>query len=141
MPDIGGLCAALRNYFVVGVHSGTYVVSGGAFPPQTYLQDGQYFRIMGSVFNDGVHRFPAVDLVDEEFDGEVWAMAVPPDAVLLSEEIEKYNAKVDEMLLVEKGYTSESFGGYSYSLRVGAPAAMVEWSARIRRGMNRWRKL
>ena len=141
MPDIGELCAALRNYFVVGVHSGTYVVSGGAFPPQTYLQDGQYFRIMGSVFNDGVHRFPAVDLVDEEFDGEIWAMAVPPDAVLLAEEIDGFNAKVDEMLLVEKGYTMESFGGYSYSLRVGAPAAMVEWSNRIRRGMNRWRKL
>jgi hypothetical protein len=141
MPDIGGLCAALRNYFVVGVHSGTYVVSGGAFPPQTYLQEGQYFRIMGSVFNDGVHRFPCDDLIDEEFDGEVWAMAVPRDAVALAEEVERYNAKVDEMLLVEKGYTMESFGGYSYSLRVGAPAAMLEWAARIRRGMNRWRKI
>ena len=39
-----------------GIHPGPYTIKNGgiALP---FLQDGQYFRIMGSVFNDGLHRY------------------------------------------------------------------------------------
>ena len=68
------ICAELRNWFVVpdGVHIGTYTISGGSIAPLDFLQEGQYFRIIGSVFNDGVHQYPASDLTDETFHGAVY---------------------------------------------------------------------
>ena len=87
------ICAELRNWFVVpnGVHIQTYTISGGSIAPLDFLQEGQYFRIIGSVFNDGVHQYPAADLTDETFHGAVWSMAVPPAVIDLAAEIEEYN--------------------------------------------------
>lgn len=87
------LCAELRNYFEVpnGRHFGKFEISGGSIAPLDFLQEGQYFRIVGSVFNDGVYQYPATSLTDEVFDGAVWAMAVPPTLIALSAEIEEYN--------------------------------------------------
>ena len=84
------LCAELRNYSEVpnGRHFGKFEISGGRIAPLDFLQDGQYFRIIGSVFNDGVHQYPVPDLTDEVFNGAVWAMAVPPAVIDLSAEIE-----------------------------------------------------
>ena len=61
------ICAELRNWFVVpnGVHIQAYTISGGSIAPLDFLQEGQYFRIIGSVFNDGVYQYPAADLTDE----------------------------------------------------------------------------
>ena len=62
----------IRNWFTVdgGIHSGTFTIKDGgiALP---FLANGQYFRIIGSVFNDGLHQYPAADLVDEEFSGAI----------------------------------------------------------------------
>lgn len=51
----------IHNWFRVrdganGIHPGKYIIQDGgiALP---FLQDGQYFRICGSVFNDGLHRY------------------------------------------------------------------------------------
>ena len=83
------ICAELRNWFVVpnGVHIQTYTISGGSIAPLDFLQEGQYFRIIGSVFNDGVHQYPASDLTDETFHGAVWSMAIPPSVIDLAAEI------------------------------------------------------
>ena len=87
------ICAEIRNYFEVpnGRHLGTFTISGGSIAPLDFLQEGQYFRIVGSVFNDGVYQYPAASLTDEVFEGAVWAMAVPPTLIALSAEIKAYN--------------------------------------------------
>ena len=74
------MCAICRNYFTddSAKHKGTFSVKDGVLSPLDYLAEGQYFRVVGSVFNDGVHQYPAPDLTDEVFDGEVWAMRLPP---------------------------------------------------------------
>ena len=48
----------LHNYFVVsgGVHAGEYVINSSALDVD-FLQSGQYYRIVGSVFNDGIHKY------------------------------------------------------------------------------------
>ena len=128
----------LNNWFVVrgGIHRGKYSISGGS-TTLPFLADGQYFRIVGSVFNDGLHQYPSADLVDEEFTGEVWAMAVPPAVVALSSEIEEWTKKNPD-----SGYSSESFGGYSYS-RVTDPNTGVPmgWQGVFRGRLNAWRKI
>ena len=134
------ICAELRNYFEVpnGRHFGKFTISGGSIAPLGFLQDGQYFRIIGSVFNDGVYQYPATSLTDEVFEGAVWAMAVPPTLIALSAEIEEYN-KSDAGKA--SPYTSESFCGYSYTKATDASGAPIGWQKAFASRLNKWRKL
>ena len=134
------LCAELRNYFEVpnGRHFGTFTISGGSIAPLDFLQEGQYFRIVGSVFNDGVYQYPATSLTDEVFEGAVWAMAVPPTLIALSAEIKAYN---DSYAGKASPYTSESFGGYSYTKATDANGAPIGWQKAFASRLNKWRKL
>lgn len=134
------ICAELRNWFVVpnGVHIQTYTISGGSIAPLDFLQEGQYFRIIGSVFNDGVHQYPASDLTDEVFHGAVWAMAVPPALIALSAEIEEYN-KSDAGKA--SPYISENFGGYGYTKATGSNGKVLTWKSVFADALNRYRKL
>ena len=134
------LCAELRNYFEVpnGRQFGTFTISGGSIAPLDFLQDGQYFRIVGSVFNDGVYQFPASGLTDEEFSGAIWAMAVPPAVVAIAEEIKNFVASDAGKT---SAYTSESFGGYSYTKATDANGAPIGWQKAFASRLNKWRKL
>ena len=136
--DLTNLCAELRNYFETEKRFGTFTISGGSISPSDFLQDGQYFRIVGSVFNDGVHRHPAHDLTDETFDGAVWAMAVPPAVIDLATEIEEYN-KSD--VGKPSPYISENFGGYGYTKATGSNGKVLTWKSVFADALNRYRKL
>ena len=136
--DLTNLCAELRNYFETKKRFGTFTISGGSISPSDFLQDGQYYRIVGSVFNDGVHRHPAHDLTDETFDGAVWAMAVPPAVVELLQKIQEFEAATAN---APTAYTSESFGGYSYTKATDENGLPVGWRSVFKSELNRWRKL
>ena len=136
--DLTNLSAELRNYFETKKRFGTFTISGGSISPSDFLQDGQYYRIVGSVFNDGVHRHPAHDLTDETFDGAVWAMAVPPAVVELLQKIQEFEAAEANS---PTAYTSESFGGYSYTKATDENGLPAGWRSVFRSELNRWRKL
>ncbi len=132
----------LRNWFQSGIYADVYTIQDGNIT-LPFLQNGQYFRICGSVFNDGLHQYgPAMELLqDETFTGAVWALAIPKSVVDLADEIaawkEKYGAVIDSP------YTSESFGGYSYSKASGAgdSTGSSGWQAAFRARLNPYRKL
>ena len=131
----------LKNWFLVpgGIHEGTYTIEDGgiALP---FLANGQYFRIFGSVFNDGLHQYPASDLKAETFDGSVWALAVPKAVIDLAAEIEAWEKKNGDASV--SPYQSESFGGYSYSKATdSATGGAVTWQSAFRGRLNAWRKL
>lgn len=131
----------LNNWFLVpgGIHSDTYEIHGGSIT-LPFLQSGQYFRIFGSVFNDGLYQYPAFGLADEMFEGEIWALAVPCVVVNLSLEIESWETKNGDAAL--NPYASESFGGYSYSKDKDAQTGgAVTWQSAFRSRLNKWRKL
>ena len=134
------LCADLRNYSEVpnGRHFGQFTISGGSIAPLDFLQEGQYFRIAGSVFNDGVCQYPAPSLTDEVFEGAVWAMRLPPAVIALSAEIEEYN-KSDAGKA--SPYTSERFGGYRYTKATDANGAPIGWQKAFASRLSKWRKL
>ena len=140
--DMTRLCGRLKNYFAGedDIHEGEYVISGGALSPLGFLRSGQYFRIVGSVFNDGVYVHPTAELHDEVFFGAVWAMRVPPDLVSLCEEITAFETKLSAMRAETGAYQSESFGGYSYSLSADVPAALKAWQAALRARLTQYRK-
>lgn len=134
------LCAELRNYFEVpnGRHFGKFTISGGSIAPLDFLQEGQYFRIIGSIFNDGVHQYPASDLTDEVFHGAVWAMAVPPTLIALTAEIKAYNEADGK----PSAYTSESYpNGYSYTRATDGSGVPLSWQKAFASRLSKWRKL
>jgi hypothetical protein len=77
-------------------------------------------------------------LTDEVFEGAVWAMAVPPTLIALAAEIKAYN---DSDAGKASPYTSESFGGYSYTKATDANGAPIGWQKAFASRLNKWRKL
>ena len=132
------ILAEIRNYFTVSVHSGDFEVIGGKLSPLDFLQNGQYFRIVGSVMNDGVYRYPYSGLTDETFSGEIWALAVPPTLIALAADIEEYEKKAKETV---SPYTSESFGGYSYTKATDSNGSPLSWEKVFAKRLNKWRKI
>lgn len=137
----------IHNWFRVrdssdGIHRGSFSIEGGRIT-LPFLRDGQYFRILGSVMNDGLHQYgPQMELLqDETFDGTIWALAVPQNVVELAGEIENWQKKYGSV--IESPYTSESFGGYSYTKQSGAGdgAGSGSWQAAFRSRLNPYRKL
>lgn len=131
----------LNNWFLVDIHEGTFTVENGSIT-LPFLQASQYFRVCGSVFNDGLHQYQAYDLADETFTGAVWALAIPKAVMMLSEDIAEWQKKNGETVL--SPYTSESFGGYSYTKASGGKAgttAVTGWQDAFRSRLNDWRKI
>ena len=131
----------LKNWFLVpgGIHEGTYTIEDGGIT-LPFLANGQYFRIVGSVFNDGLHQYPANDLKSETFEGNVWALAVPQAVIELAYEIESWQTKNGDASV--SPYQSESFGGYQYSKATdSASGGAVTWQSAFRSRLSAWRKL
>lgn len=132
----------IKNYFITEVYAGTFNISDGSLSAD-FLKQGQYFKIEGSILNDGVYQYPVTGLLDETFDGEIWAMAVPPSVIALSEEIQAWCEKNKEVL--DSPFTSESFGGYSYSKGTGGGgsgiSAPITWKEAFASRLNTWRKV
>ena len=131
----------IRNWFTVdgGIYSGTFTIEDGGIT-LPFLANGQYFRICGSVFNDGLHQYPADGLVDETFNGTIWALAIPKSVVDLADEISKWQEKNGEASV--SPYQSESFGGYSYSKATDAETGgAVTWQSAFKKQLSAWRKI
>lgn len=142
------LCNELNNWFDVNKIFGKFEIQNGELKNiDGILQDGQYFRIVGSIFNDGVYEYPATDLVDEIYDGAVWAMAVPPSVVALAEKISDWQSKYGGTDSVNMSpYQSESFGGYSYTKKSGSASSggidiSGTWQGAFANELNKWRKI
>ena len=131
----------IRRWFPVegGIHSGTFTIKDGDVT-LPFLADGQYFRIFGSVFNDGLHQYNVLDLVDETFNGTIWALAIPKAVIELADEIQKWQEKNGEASV--SPYQSESFGGYSYSKATDAETGgAVTWQSAFKQQLSAWRKI
>ena len=128
----------LHNWFPArnGKHAGAFVIASGVLSPDIGLVSGQYYRIRGSVFNDGLHRIDGgEELTDETVTGEVWALCIPKAVQELAEEIAAWRESNPE---TDK--TSESFGGYSYSREQSASGGVGGWQAAFAGRLNAWRR-
>ena len=149
--ELTDLCVELNNYFETSRAFGKFTISGGSINLSDLvtsgaLQSGQYFRIAGSVFNDGVYKYPCTGLTDEVFDGAIWPMAVPSAAMGLLSDINTWLASIEDDKQVNSPYQSESFGGYSYTKSnngggSGASADLGTWQNQFRSRLNKWRKI
>ena len=133
------LCKELKNWFETDKVFGDFTIEDGTIDLSEFVQDGQYFRIVGSVFNDGVYEYPATDLKDETFDGAIWPMAVPPAVISLASEIGEWVGKYSEISM--RPYTSENMPKYGYSKAAGSNGAGITWQDAFSKRLNQWRKI
>ena len=142
------LCKEINNWFEYAKFFGTFTIEDNMITGNYSLQDGQYFRIIGSVFNDGVYKFgDELDLTNETFTGAIWAMAVPKEVIALADDIKDWSDKylgVDSAAM--SPFNSESFGGYSYSKSGGASSSgnvdlSGTWQGAFADRLNHWRKI
>ena len=161
------ICGYLKNWFNrkpdgtdYPKFHGRFVINDGVIRwdsgAELPLKEGQFYRILGGAYNNGgVYPFYSTPPSegedtslgarprDEEFEGEVWSMAVPPDVVALAGEIAAWNeknGKADSAAM--SPFNSESFGGYSYTKgRTIAGGSGVSWADAFASRLMRYKKL
>lgn len=137
----------IHNFFVKEVYKGEFHIVGGNLDVD-FLQTNQYFKIVGSIFNDGVFKNTnTTGLTNETFKGEVWALAIPPALLAIVGEIEAWQAKygsLDSNAL--SPFNSESFGGYTYTKgsnysNAEGSSSSNGWQGVFNSKLSQWRKL
>ena len=147
---ISELCGQIRNWFEKDRLLGDFQVAEGivsfANGDRIELQDGQFYRVIGSVFNDGVHQYhagtPDEELHPEQFAGAVWILAIPKEVQDLAKEIEDWVTKYGAQ--VSSPFSSESISASSYSYSKNESAgdgAGATWQNIFASRLDRWRKL
>jgi hypothetical protein len=138
------VCDYLNNYFWEKKIVGKFSIEDGSVTIPA-LKNGQYFRIIGSTFNDGVHLYPATDLHDEEFEGTIEAMAIPAVVIAIASDIKDWQTKYGGANSAAMSpFNSESFNGYSYSKSGSGNAnsgSNVTWQDVFGGRLNKYRKL
>ena len=143
------ICAEIKNYFCKkeDVIIGDFEIVNGNIVPSISLASGQYFRIVGSIFNDGVHS-DSDTLSDEgKFHGAVWIMSPPKDFLDLVAEIEAWQEKYGGVESANMSpYQSESFFGYSYSKGSGGSSSagassVPTWQSTYASRLKRFRRI
>ena len=142
------ICNYLKNWFDWNMPKfyGKFKIENGEihFTEDMNIIEGQYFRIIGSVLNDGVYTL-SDELEDEEFTGAVWLMAVPKDVKSTAADIQAWQDKyggVDSQNM--SPYQSESFGGYSYSkggTSSSSSSSVPTWQSLFADRLARYKKL
>lgn len=136
------VCQELNNWFDRDQPRiyGAFEISGGHIVDEDFtnvIKPNQYFRIIGSVFNDGVYKYTdELTLTDELFTGSIWLMAVPKAVISLSDEIDAWVTKYADA--ANNPYASESFGGYSYTK---SNTGTGTWQSIFGARLSAWRKL
>ena len=143
------ICLYLKNWFDLEQpkHFGKFTISNGAITEDLGIQENQYYRIVGSVFNDGVYQKGKETLTDETFKGAVWEMALPVDFLALVKDISDWQAKYGSLDSENMSpFQSESFGGYSYSKASGgnneaSGSSVPTWQSVFGARLRRYKKI
>lgn len=149
------ICQYLKNWFNrkpdgtdYPKFTGTFEIANGELVTDK-LVIGQYYRVMGSLFNDGVHRYGEGDLADETFEGAIWSMGVPVEILKLADDVTAWQKEYGGVESANMSpYASESFGGYSYtkasgggSASSGVTSSATTWQSVFYARLAPWRKI
>lgn len=139
------VCLDIKNFFVrrQDMHTGFFAITNGHIVPSIPINT-KYYRIIGSQLNDGVHATADADLIDEPtFGGAVWVMCPPKSFLAIVSDIEKWTE--DNKAVIDSPYTSESFGGYSYTKATGTSGGgsdgSLSWQSHFAKRLSPYRRI
>lgn len=138
------ILAYLNNYFYRFGEKGTYNISENKVQVKGKYIAGQYIRITGSYLNDTIAKVISVegDIItlekanNEEFEGVIFSLAIPPTLVDLFAKIEEFESKSTPSNL-----SSESFGNYSYSVATNKNGENMTWKDVFKNDLRPYRKI
>lgn len=141
------LCDYLRNWFCRAQFFGRFKIENGVIKlyndGDMGLLNGQYIRIVRSVFNDGIWQYgETIDgLQDEVFDGAVWALAIPHVVVDLADRIAEW--KKQYYSVSKSPYSSENISASSYGYVKGSVESVksMDWRIVFAEEIAPWRKI
>ena len=144
----------INNYFVpFKAEKDIYTIESGTIIPSFGADDGDRILICGSRRNDGVYTWhpdgvkddddhEAAGLRDETFVGTIRVCSVPPRLLALTGEIKSWVENNSEAL--NSPLQSESFNGYSYTLKSGGSSgggnSPLTWRDIYGKQLERWRR-
>lgn len=143
----------INNWFVPkSAKLVTYTIENGMISPSFGADEGDRFLVCMSRRNDGVYTWhangitndddtEAAGLRDETFAGTIRVCSVPPALLALSGEISQWVETYSEQL--NSPLQSESFNGYSYTLKSGAAnggSGPLSWRDVFGSKLDRWRR-
>lgn len=141
--ELATLCKELNNWFDVDRKFGVFTIENKELKEDVGLKENQYYRVAGSIFNDGVYKFSTDELIqDETFEGAIWLMAIPQGIIELLNKINDWEEENEKAIL--SPFSSESFGGYSYSksdFTSGKSGVKSPVNTIFGAELNRWRKV
>lgn len=120
----------IHNYFQLDTYSGKIsIIDHKLENSKIELYDGQYYMLKGSIYNDGIWKYKENDqnvldldksdetdeLKDEIFYGDIVSLRIPLDVLKIVDEINAWEKNNENV--INGVYQSESFGGYSYTLK------------------------
>lgn len=134
----------LNNYFYRFKESGSYKIQDGKIKVKGDYIQGQYIKVQGSYFNDKVIKIISVEekeltlesVVDENFEGVIYSLAIPTELLELVTEIEEFETNNKKSI-----YTSESFGNYSYSKNTNKDGNVATWKDVFAVDLRGYRKI
>lgn len=139
MVTVPEVMRELNNYFESGIPAAAnyHISADGTITPSDGLT-GAYIAISGSNLHDGV--FPmsgnavdfGEDIAEETFEGVVYDLHPPKAFIDLCAQIAAFDEKTPV-----SAYTSESFGGYSYTRN----AAADTWQKAFKSRLNVYRRM
>lgn len=158
------ICKEINNWYDRRQrHFGTFTIKfGNLLNFEDKLKPGQFYRVIGSTFHDGVHLYtrnadgtfypepgaetesPRPSAFNETFDGAIWPMFVPPNIIRLAKDVaawrELYENAESPAL---SPFAMESHGGYAYQMRGGMTDAgngVITWQSVFAARLNAERK-
>lgn len=151
-PLFEEICQHLRNWFCDynsgDVYAGSFTITSGTISGQGKtktppIESGMYYRIIGSYKTNGVYKAGTDTPADDTFNGQVWLLHPPAAFLALYADIKAWQEKNGGAESANMSpFTSESFGGYSYSKSgSGNGGAAATWQGQFNSRLNTWRKI
>ena len=138
----------INNFFEDGYIDADFsIADDGTITPSAGILPGQYICITGSTFHDGVFRVLDGKLQikqsgntdpAETFTGRVWTLHPPGSFLHICEMIEAYQRASEKSV---GPYTSESFGGYSYTKATTSTGGIATWQEAFACQLAKWRHM
>ncbi len=149
---IYNVCKYCKNFFFRhdNIYTGAFSISNGELTGNCdgqsvtladMVKSGQYYLIAGSDLNDSIHQCGRDTLEDELFYGNVYPLSIPKAFISLVQEIADWQTKNGEK--VTSPFSSESFGGYSYTKASGlsSESGAASWQDAFRGRLISYRKI
>lgn len=151
---LDNVCKYCKNYFFRpdNIYTGAFTIANGELTGlvdgvsvtlSDMVKPGQYYLIAGSDLNDSIHQSGREDdeLDTEMFYGSILPLSIPKAFLALVREISDWQTRNGDK--VTSIYSSESFGGYSYTKASGlsSESGAASWQNAFQGRLVPYRKI